>query len=181
MWRWMVKKNIPPDNAITSTLIYWLCKNGMVQEARKLFDELEKGLVPSLLAYNSLILGLCENGELHEAGRVWDDMVERRYEPNAMTYEALIKGFCKMGKSNEGAALFKEMVTKGCTPSKFIYQVLVDSLSEPSHDDTFCTIVEAAVLSGHDFSDAKPWEIFIRKVLDTNESWTKHLELVLTM
>ena len=112
---------------------------------------------------------------------MWDDMVELRYEPNAMTYEALIKGFCKMGKSNEGAALFKEMVAKGCTPSKFIYQVLVDSLSEPSYDDTFCTIVEAAVLSGHDFLDAESWEIFIKKVLDTNESWTKHLVLVLTM
>ena len=61
------------------------------------------------------------------------------------------------------------------------YQVLVDSLSEPSHDDTFCTIVEAAVLSGRDFLDAESWEIFIRKVLDTNESWTKHLDLVLTM
>ncbi|XP_034590407.1 uncharacterized protein [Setaria viridis] len=181
MWRWMVKKTVPPDNAVTSTLIYWLCKNGMVREARKLFDELERGFVPSMLTYNSLILGLSENGELQEAGKVWDDMVERRYEPNAMTYEALIKGFCKMGKSNEGAALFKEMVTKGCTPSKFIYRVLVDSLSEPSHDDTFCTIVEAAALSGRDFLDGESWEIFIRKVVDTNETWKKHLDLVLNM
>ena len=39
----MVKKNVPPDNAIMSKLIYWLCKNGMVQEERKLFDELKKG------------------------------------------------------------------------------------------------------------------------------------------
>ncbi|KAI4963447.1 hypothetical protein ZWY2020_014088 [Hordeum vulgare] len=43
MWRWAVKKNVPPDNTITNTLIYWLCKSGMVGEARKLFDELEKG------------------------------------------------------------------------------------------------------------------------------------------
>jgi pentatricopeptide repeat protein len=62
MWRWIVKKNMPPDNMIT--LIYWLWKSGMVQEARKLFDELEKGFKPSLLTYNSLISWLCENGEL---------------------------------------------------------------------------------------------------------------------
>jgi pentatricopeptide repeat protein len=108
-------------------------------------------------------------------------MVERRYEPNAMTYEAFIKGFCKMGKSNEGVALFKEMVAKGCTPSKIIYQVLVDSLSETNHDDTFCIIVEAAASSGQDFLDGESWEIFIRKVVDTNETLKKHLDLVLNM
>jgi pentatricopeptide repeat protein len=181
MWRLMVKKNVPPDNTVVSTLIYWLCKNGMVLEARRLFDELGRGFVPSLLTYNSLIVGLCENGELQEAGRVWDDMVERWYEPNAMTYEALIKGFCKIGKSNEGYALFKEMMAKGSTPSKFLYQALVDSLSEPSHDDTVRTIVEAAALSGRDFLDGQSWEIFIRKVVDTNETWKKHLDLVLNM
>ncbi|WVZ82810.1 hypothetical protein U9M48_030030 [Paspalum notatum var. saurae] len=165
MWRWMLKKNVPPDNAVASTLIYWLCKNGMVQEARKLFDELERGVVPSLLAYNSLILGLCENGELQEAGKVWDDMVGRRYEPSAMTYEALIKGFCKIGKSNEGAALFKEMMAKGLPPSKFLYQALVASISEPSHDGALCTIVEAAAFSGRGFWDGESWELVIRKVV----------------
>ncbi|CAD6340469.1 unnamed protein product [Miscanthus lutarioriparius] len=140
IWRQMVRKNVPPDNTVVSTLIYWLCKNGMIQEARKLFDELERGFVPSLLTYNSLIVGLCENGELQEAGRVWDDMVEQ------------------CGKSNEGYALFKEMMAKGCTPSKSLYQALVDSLSEPSHDDTVFTIVEDAALCGPDFLDGQSWK-----------------------
>uniref|UniRef100_A0ACD6A4H3 Uncharacterized protein n=1 Tax=Avena sativa TaxID=4498 RepID=A0ACD6A4H3_AVESA len=179
MWRWMAKKNVPPDNTITSTLIYWLCKSGMVQEARKLFDELEKGFKPSLLTYNSLISGLCENGELQEAGQVWDDMVERRYEPNALTYEALIKGFCKIGKPNEAVSVFTEMVTKGCTPSKFIYQALVDSLSEPIHDDILGKILETAALSGRIFLNGDSWEVFIKKVLNTSDTWNKHLNFVL--
>ncbi|KAL5212591.1 hypothetical protein ABZP36_023438 [Zizania latifolia] len=127
----MVKKNVQQDNMVTITLIYWLCKNGMVPEARNLFDELERDFKPSLLTYNSLISGLCENEELQEAGRVWGDMVERGYQPNAMTYLALIKGFCKTGKPNEGAAVFEEMVTRGCSPGKLLYQLLLDILSEP--------------------------------------------------
>jgi pentatricopeptide repeat protein len=150
----------------------------MIREARKLFDELEKGFKPSLLTYNSLISGLCENGKLQEAGQVWDDMVERRYEPNAVTYEALIKGFCKTGKPSEGAAVFTEMVTKGCTPSKFIYQVLVDSLSEPN-DDIVGKILETAALRGRDILDGDSWEIFVRKVLNTSETCNKHLNLLL--
>lgn len=49
MRRWMVQKNVPPDNVVTSTLIYWLGKNGMVCKERNLVDELERGFKPSLL------------------------------------------------------------------------------------------------------------------------------------
>jgi pentatricopeptide repeat protein len=177
----MEKKNVPPDNMVTSTLIYWLCKNGMVREARNLFDELERGFKPSLLTYNSLISGLCENEELQEAGRVWDDMVERGYEPNAMTYEALIKGLCKTGKPNEGATVFEEMVSRGCKPSSLLFQVLVDSLSEPRHEDTIRKILETAALYGRYFLDGDSWEIFVRKVVNATDTSNKHLDLVLDM
>uniref|UniRef100_A0A0E0QHA9 Uncharacterized protein n=1 Tax=Oryza rufipogon TaxID=4529 RepID=A0A0E0QHA9_ORYRU len=46
MRRWMVQKNVPPDNVVTSTLIYWLGKNGMVCKERNLVDELERGFKP---------------------------------------------------------------------------------------------------------------------------------------
>ncbi|CAN7087598.1 unnamed protein product [Brassica oleracea var. botrytis] len=94
--------NCIPDNALLSTLIHWLCKDGRVTEARKLLDEFEKGSVPSLLTYNTLISGMCEKGELMEAGRLWDDMVERKCKPNAFTYNVLIEGLCKMGNVKEG-------------------------------------------------------------------------------
>ncbi|CAH8349722.1 unnamed protein product [Eruca vesicaria subsp. sativa] len=43
----------------------------IVKEARKLFDEFEKGSIPSLLTYNTLIFGMCEKGDVIEAGRLW--------------------------------------------------------------------------------------------------------------
>ncbi|KAH0875635.1 hypothetical protein HID58_072997 [Brassica napus] len=98
----MLKNNCMPDNALLSTLIHWLCRDGRVTEARKLLDEFEKGSIPSLLTYNTLISGMCEKGELTEAGRLWDDMVERKCKPNAFTYNVLIEGLCKMGNVKEG-------------------------------------------------------------------------------
>ncbi|CAF2063975.1 hypothetical protein YC2023_080060 [Brassica napus] len=102
LWRKMLKNNCMPDNALLSTLIHWLCRDGRVTEARKLLDEFEKGSIPSLLTYNTLISGMCEKGELTEAGRLWDDMVERKCKPNAFTYNVLIEGLCKMGNVKEG-------------------------------------------------------------------------------
>jgi pentatricopeptide repeat protein len=166
------------EEECATRLIYWLCKKRMVQEARKLFDELERGFKPSLLTYNSLILGSCENGELQGTGKVWDDMVERRYQPNAMTYEALIKGLCKMGKSNEGASIFQEMVAKGCTPSKLLYHELVNSLSD---EDIVCNILEATVLSGQNLLDGECWETFVKNVVNPYEPWSMNLDALLNI
>nr|GMD65457.1 pentatricopeptide repeat-containing protein At5g16420, mitochondrial [Ipomoea batatas] len=109
LWKKLLIKNCTPDNAISSTLIHWLCKEGKIWEAKKLFDELERGSVPSVLMYNTLIAGMCEKGEILEAGRLWDDMVEKGCTPNAFTYKMLYKGFCKVGNEQEGIRVLQEM------------------------------------------------------------------------
>ncbi|KAL4182395.1 hypothetical protein AMTRI_Chr11g93140 [Amborella trichopoda] len=53
-----LKEELHPDNAIYSTLIYWLCKGGKLRAARKRFDEFEKGFYPRTLTYNRM--GSCE-------------------------------------------------------------------------------------------------------------------------
>ncbi|XP_027170042.1 pentatricopeptide repeat-containing protein At5g16420, mitochondrial-like [Coffea eugenioides] len=128
LWKKLMIKNVTPDNAILSTLIFWLCKEGKIWEARKLFDEFEKGSVPSELTYNTLIAGMCESGELSEAARLWDDMVEKRLSPNAFTYNMLIKGFCNVGNASEGIRVLEEMLERGCSPNESTYSILVKGL-----------------------------------------------------
>ncbi|ERN08947.1 hypothetical protein AMTR_s00015p00258900 [Amborella trichopoda] len=55
LWKKLLKRNFTPDNAIYSMLISWLCKGGKFKEARKLFDEFEKGFLLSFLTNNTLI------------------------------------------------------------------------------------------------------------------------------
>ncbi|XP_008806365.2 pentatricopeptide repeat-containing protein At5g16420, mitochondrial [Phoenix dactylifera] len=179
IWRRLLKKNVTPDNSISSTLIYWLCKKGKVWEARKLFDQFERGFIPSLLTYNTLISGMCENGELQEAGRLWDDMVERKCMPNVFTYNVLIKGFCKARKAKEGVMVLDEMFEKGCIPDKFTYSVLVDGLFESGDEEEVGKVLQRAASGRGKFLDVGCWDVFIRKVVSDTDRWREHIHAVL--
>ncbi|KAH7668486.1 TPR-like protein [Dioscorea alata] len=181
IWKKLLKKNVTPDNSISSTLIYWLCKKGKVLEARKLFDEFEKGFIPSLLTYSTLISGMCENGELQEAGRLWDDMLEKKCAPNVFTYNVLIKGFCKVGKVKEGVEILEEMLEKKCMPNKSTYQVLVDGLLDAGDGDdelvekVLCNLVSV----GGEFFSKDDWSVFVAKMVKESENWRDVLNALL--
>ncbi|XP_028783471.1 pentatricopeptide repeat-containing protein At5g16420, mitochondrial [Neltuma alba] len=161
LWRRLLKKNCTPDNAVSSTLIHWLCKKGNIWEAKKMFDEFERGSIPSLLTYNTLIAGMCETGELCEAARLWDDMVERGCVPNAFTYNMLIKGFCKVGNAKEGIKVLEEMLEKGCSPNETTYSMLVEGLSVSGMKDEIKKVVAMATSNG---IDSETRDLFLSKV-----------------
>ncbi|KAH0451639.1 hypothetical protein IEQ34_018938 [Dendrobium chrysotoxum] len=177
-WKKLLKNNVTPDNSISSTLIYWLCKKGMIWEARKLFDEFERGFIPSLLTYNTLISGMCENGELQEAGRLWDDMVERRCAPNVFTYNVLINGFCKAGKPKEGIRILGEMMESMCAPNKFTYNVLIDGLHKLGDMEEIAKLLQKAT-SKSEFLDGEIWNIFVTKMLSDSNQWREDLNVLL--
>ncbi|CAH2072613.1 unnamed protein product [Thlaspi arvense] len=161
LWRKMLRNNCMPDNALLSTLIHWLCRDGRVSEARKLFDEFEKGSIPSLLTYNTLISGMCEKGELTEAGRLWDDMFERKCKPNAFTYNVLIECLSKNGNVKEGVRFLEEMLESGCFPNRTTFLILFDGLEELGKEEDAIKIVTMAVMSGK--VDRESWELFLKK------------------
>ncbi|KAL3846184.1 hypothetical protein ACJIZ3_003587 [Penstemon smallii] len=144
LWKLLLMKNCTPDNTISSTLIHWLCHEGKIWEAKKLFDEFEKGSIPSVLTYNTLIAGMCERGELCEAGRLWDDMVEKGCVPNSFTYNMLIKGFCKVGNAKEGIRFLEEMLYKGCSPNEATYSILINGLCESGCEGDTSTVLDIA-------------------------------------
>ncbi|CBI39576.3 pentatricopeptide repeat-containing protein At5g16420, mitochondrial isoform X1 [Vitis vinifera] len=164
LWKKLLKKNCTPDNAITSTLIHWLCKEGKVWEARKLFDEFEKGSIPSTLTYNALIAGMCEGGELPEAARLWDNMVEKGCVPNAFTYNMLIKGFCKVGNAREGIRVMEEMLDNGCLPNKATYAILLEGLYELGLEGEVTNVLSMASSRGG--VDAECWGVFLAKFVN---------------
>ncbi|KAK9165434.1 hypothetical protein Scep_000625 [Stephania cephalantha] len=180
LWKKLLRKNCTPDNAISSALIYWLCKKGKVREARKLFDEFEKGSIPSILTYNTLIEGMCEKGELQEAGRLWDDMVEKGCVPNVFTYNMLINGFCKAGKASEGIRILEEMLEKECYPNKFTYLLLIEGLRRSGKEEDVLKVLEMSTSRGKQLLDVDSWEVFVTNVGGISESWKPVLESVMT-
>ncbi|CAM8971985.1 unnamed protein product [Rhodiola kirilowii] len=177
MWRKLLRKNVTPDDAISSTLIHWLCKEGKIKEARKLFDEFEKGSVPSIMTYNTLIAGMCEGCALQEAGKLWDDMVEKGCVPNAFTYNMLIKGFCKAGNAREGVRILEEMLEKGCSPNKSTYSILIQGLKDTKTDAEMMKVLSLASQS-RDGVDRESWEVFITNVVRNSDSGVEHLKVV---
>ncbi|CAM8974566.1 unnamed protein product [Rhodiola kirilowii] len=169
MWRKLLRKNVTPDDAISSTLIHWLCKEGKIKEARKLFDEFEKGSVPSIMTYNTLIAGMCEGCALQEAGKLWDDMVEKGCVPNAFTYNMLIKGFCKAGNAREGVRILEEMLERGCSPNKSTYSILIQGLKDTKTDAEMMKVLSLASQS-RDGVDRESWEVFITNVVRNSDS-----------
>ncbi|KAE8660525.1 Pentatricopeptide repeat-containing protein [Hibiscus syriacus] len=177
LWKKMLKNDCLPDNAILSTLIHWLCKEGKVWEARKIFDEFEKGSVPSLLTYNTLINGMCEKGELSEAGKLWDDMVEKGCNPNVFTYNILITGFCKIGNTMEGVRILEEMLDKGCLPNKATYNILIEGLQDMGKEGEVGKVVSIAMSSGG--VDPSSWDLFLTKIVGKLDDGVDFLDQLL--
>ncbi|GER50432.1 pentatricopeptide repeat-containing protein [Striga asiatica] len=164
LWKLLLLKNCTPDNAISSTLIHWLCREGRVWEARKLFDEFEKGSIPSVLTYNVLIEGMCEKGELGEAGRLWDDMVGRGCRPNAFTYNLLIRGFCRAGYAKEGVRVLEEMVGGGeWFLDKQTCGVLIEGICGSGCEGGLLDMVLRTAVLGEVRIKSESWRILVQK------------------
>ncbi|GAY45765.1 pentatricopeptide repeat-containing protein [Citrus sinensis] len=177
LWKRLLRKNCMPDNAISSTIIHWLCKEGKIWEAKKLFDEFERGSIPSLLTYNTLIAGMCESAELTEAGRLWDDMVEKGVEPNVFTYNMLIQGFCKIGNAKEGIRILEEMLDKGCFPNKTSFSLLIEGLYESGNEGEVGKVVSMATASGSVESDS--WNFLLTRIVSDLDSGAGALDELL--
>ncbi|KAH6771118.1 Pentatricopeptide repeat superfamily protein [Perilla frutescens var. hirtella] len=179
LWKLLLVKNCTPDNVILSTLIHWLCKEGKVWEAKKLFDEFERGSIPSVLTYNMLIAGMCDRGELCEAGRLWDDMVERGCPPNSFTYNLLIKGFSKNGFAEEGIKIFEEMLDRGCSPNESTYSILIEGLCNSGRVPGVLNVLSVAASNKVEVK-SDSWKILVNKFVSDRDDISVSLESILS-
>ncbi|KAL2489539.1 Pentatricopeptide repeat-containing protein [Forsythia ovata] len=79
-----------------------LCKDGLVQEAMKLFGLMrEKGTIPEVVVYTAVVEGFCKAQKFEDAVRIFKKMQSNGVVPNAFSYGILIQGLCK-GKREKG-------------------------------------------------------------------------------
>ncbi|KAJ0478460.1 putative tetratricopeptide-like helical domain superfamily [Helianthus annuus] len=115
--RLMDQRGCNPNVVVYSTIIDSLCKDKMIDDAFKLFNEMEgrvdeaeavidimveRGEVPNIVTYNSLIDGYCLRGEMTKAN-------------------SLLNGYCKSLKIEEAMHLFHEITRKGLKPDIVLY------------------------------------------------------------
>ncbi|GMY28965.1 pentatricopeptide repeat-containing protein At4g11690-like [Fagus crenata] len=118
---------VKPDVSTYTTMIRGLCKMGMIEDAKKVFDEMS--CEPNSLTYNTMINGFCKKGDMESARRVFKRMMDcKDFLPDTVTYTTLIDGYCKKGESGEAMKCFSDMVNRGCDPNVVTYNALIYGL-----------------------------------------------------
>ncbi|CAI9767115.1 unnamed protein product [Fraxinus pennsylvanica] len=78
-----------------------VCKDGLVQEAMKLFGLMrEKSTISKVVVYTTVVEGFFKAWKLEDAVRIFKKMQSNGIIPNAFSYEVLTQGLCK-GKIEE--------------------------------------------------------------------------------
>ncbi|GAV70182.1 PPR domain-containing protein/PPR_2 domain-containing protein, partial [Cephalotus follicularis] len=106
-----------------------LCKDGLVQEAMKLFGLMrEKGTIPEVVIYTAVVDGYCKAHKLDDAKRIFRKMQTNGITPNAFTYGVLIQGLCKCNKLADAVQFSVEMLEAGHSPNVTTFVGLVDGI-----------------------------------------------------
>ncbi|KAJ0716898.1 putative tetratricopeptide-like helical domain superfamily [Helianthus annuus] len=126
--RLMDERGCNPNVVVYSTIIDNLCKDKMIEDTFKLFNEMvfAKGIQPDVITYTSLVYGLCNLCRWDEVSKLLKEMEDLRISPNFQTFSILVDAFCKEGRVDEAEAVIDIMVERGEVPNIVTYNSLID-------------------------------------------------------
>ena len=106
-----------------------LCKDGLVQEAMKLFGSMrDKGTIPEVVIYTAVVEGFCKAHKIDDAKRIFRKMQSSGISPNAFSYGVLVQGLCTCNMLDEAVDFCVEMLEAGHSPNVPTFVGLVDAL-----------------------------------------------------
>ncbi|KAM1823086.1 hypothetical protein ACFX14_025032 [Malus domestica] len=122
------REHLCMDNYSTCIMVKGLCKEGRVEEGRKLIvDRWGKSCVPNVVFYNTLIDGYCKKGDVESANVIFKELKSKGFLPTLETYGAMINGYCKEGKFKAIDRLFMEMKERGLHINVQVRNNIVDA------------------------------------------------------
>lgn len=128
-----------PDLYTFNVLIRGFCMNSKVDEAFRMFKEMEKfECKPDLITYNTIVDGLCRAGKVKVAQNVVNGLLKKGEDlrPNIVTYTTLIRGYCEKQEINEALDVFREMVGRGIKSNEITCNTIIQGLCESQKFDT---------------------------------------------
>ncbi|KAL0316977.1 UNVERIFIED_CONTAM: Pentatricopeptide repeat-containing protein, chloroplastic [Sesamum angustifolium] len=122
---------VKPDLYTFNILIRGFCMNSMVDEAFRMFKEMEKfECEPDLITYNTIVDGLCRAGKVNVAHNVVNGMRKKceSLRPNVVSYTTLIRGYCAKQEIDGAMDVFREMVgNRGFVPDTCTFNTVVNA------------------------------------------------------
>lgn len=111
----MDNAGIKPDTISYNYLITCYCLNGMMDEAKKVYDDLSKvkGLNPNAATFRTLVFHLCKKGRFVTAYKVFKKSVKAHKIPDFNTLKYLLEGLAKEeGHMDDCKAMIRTMNKK---------------------------------------------------------------------
>jgi pentatricopeptide repeat protein len=126
-----------------------LCKDGLVQEAMKLFGLMrEKGTIPEVVIYTDVVEGICKAQKFNDAKRIFKKMQSNGISPNAVSYSVLIQGFYQCDHLDDAVAFCVEMLEAGHSPNVQTFLGLVARLCLNKGVEEARTVIAALTQKG---------------------------------
>ncbi|XP_051130122.1 pentatricopeptide repeat-containing protein At4g38150-like [Andrographis paniculata] len=105
-----------------------LCKDGLVQEAMKLFGMMrEKGTIPEVIVYTAVVEGFCKACKFDDAVRIFKKMQSNGVVPNVFSYQVLIRGLYSGKRLDDAHRFTLEALEAGHSPNLETFTGLVDA------------------------------------------------------
>ncbi|KAL6964168.1 hypothetical protein U1Q18_035226 [Sarracenia purpurea var. burkii] len=131
-----------------------LCKDGLVQEAMKLFGLMrEKGTIPEVVIYTAVVEGFCQAQKLDDATRIFRKMQKNGISPNSFSYTILIQGLCKGNRLEDAFDLCVEMLEAGHSPNLATFTGLVDGFCREKGLEEAQSTIKALRQKGFSFDE----------------------------
>ncbi|EEF47987.1 pentatricopeptide repeat-containing protein At4g38150 [Ricinus communis] len=120
-----------------------LCKDGLVQEAMKLFGLMrQKGTIPEVVVYTAVVDGFCKAHKTDDAKRIFKKMIDNGITPNAFSYTVTIQGLCKCNAVDDAVDFCFQMLDAGHSPNVTTFVGLVDGLCREKGVDEAQNVIE---------------------------------------
>ncbi|XP_028801332.1 pentatricopeptide repeat-containing protein At4g38150-like [Neltuma alba] len=149
-----------------------LCKDGLVQEAMKLFGLMrEKGTIPEVVIYTAVVEGYTKAHKADDAIRIFRKMQNNGISPNAFSYTVLIKGLYKCNRSQDAIEFCMEMLEAGHSPNLLTFVGLVDSICKEKGVTEAQGVVRRLMEKGFNLNEKAIREFLDKKAPFSSSVW----------
>ncbi|KAL8502366.1 hypothetical protein ACS0TY_021491 [Phlomoides rotata] len=127
-----VKMNYNETSFVGSSLISMYSKNGMIDGAERVFDEVSDKNVGT---YNAMLIARAHHADTKRVFELFRRMETAKIKPNSITFVCILYACNHAGLLNEGGHYFRMMKQYGIQPGARHYASMVDLLARAGQLD----------------------------------------------
>jgi len=121
-----LEKNTKSMNLLLATL----CKEKFVEQACKIFLELQQHIAPNAHTFNIFIRGWCKICHVDKAHWTIQEMKGSGFHPCVISYSTIIQCYCQEGNFSRVYELLDDMQAQGCSANVITYTTIMWALGK---------------------------------------------------